>query len=78
MDYSCMQLSVTSCLSVYTYLPVYLPVCMPVCLSSVGDIILTGTPDGVGSAMSPPQFLKHGDVVDIEIEHIGRLRNAVL
>lgn len=65
-----MQLSVTSCLSVYTYLPV--------CLSSVGDIILTGTPDGVGSAMSPPQFLKHGDVVDIEIEHIGRLRNAVL
>jgi len=43
-----------------------------------GDIILTGTPDGVGFAMSPPQFLKQGDVVDIEIEHIGRLSNAVL
>jgi acylpyruvate hydrolase len=52
--------------------------CLYVCQSSLGDIILTGTPDGVGFAMTPPQFLKQGDVVDIEIEHIGRLCNAVL
>lgn len=53
----------------------YLSACL---LSPVGDVILTGTPDGVGFAMTPPQFLKQGDVVDIEIEHIGRLCNAVL
>ncbi len=42
-----------------------------------GDIILTGTPDGVGFAMKPPSTLQSGDVVDIEIEHIGRLSNKV-
>ncbi len=42
-----------------------------------GDVILTGTPEGVGYAMQPPQVLKDGDVVDIEIESIGRLSNPV-
>ena len=42
-----------------------------------GDVILTGTPEGVGYAMQPPQVLKDGDVVDIEIEGIGRLSNPV-
>ncbi|MBY0335901.1 MAG: fumarylacetoacetate hydrolase family protein [Acetobacteraceae bacterium] len=42
-----------------------------------GDVILTGTPEGVGYAMQPPQVLKTGDVVEIEIEGIGRLRNPV-
>jgi 2-keto-4-pentenoate hydratase/2-oxohepta-3-ene-1,7-dioic acid hydratase in catechol pathway len=41
------------------------------------DIIATGTPAGVGFAMKPPQFLKHGDVLRIEIEGIGILENAV-
>jgi 2-keto-4-pentenoate hydratase/2-oxohepta-3-ene-1,7-dioic acid hydratase in catechol pathway len=41
------------------------------------DIIATGTPAGVGFAMKPPQFLKHGDVVRIEIEGIGILENTV-
>lgn len=41
------------------------------------DVIATGTPAGVGFAMKPPQFLKHGDVVRIEIEEIGVLENAV-
>jgi 2-keto-4-pentenoate hydratase/2-oxohepta-3-ene-1,7-dioic acid hydratase in catechol pathway len=43
-----------------------------------GDIILTGTPQGVGYAMKPPILLKHGDRVDIEIEHLGRLENHVM
>jgi acylpyruvate hydrolase len=41
------------------------------------DIIATGTPAGVGFAMKPPQFLKEGDVVRIEIEGIGSLENEV-
>ncbi|MDQ2871649.1 MAG: fumarylacetoacetate hydrolase family protein, partial [Candidatus Eremiobacteraeota bacterium] len=42
-----------------------------------GDVIATGTPDGVGFARTPPEFFSDGDVVEIEIEKIGRLRNAI-
>jgi 2-keto-4-pentenoate hydratase/2-oxohepta-3-ene-1,7-dioic acid hydratase in catechol pathway len=42
-----------------------------------GDIIATGTPSGVGFKRTPPLFLQDGDVVEVEIEHIGRLRNLV-
>ena len=42
-----------------------------------GDIIATGTPSGVGFARKPPEFLKPGDVVEVEIEGIGVLRNRV-
>jgi 2-keto-4-pentenoate hydratase/2-oxohepta-3-ene-1,7-dioic acid hydratase in catechol pathway len=42
-----------------------------------GDIISTGTPDGVGVFREPPTFLKPGDVIEIEIEKLGRLRNRV-
>jgi 2-keto-4-pentenoate hydratase/2-oxohepta-3-ene-1,7-dioic acid hydratase in catechol pathway len=42
-----------------------------------GDIIATGTPPGVGYAMTPPHFLKAGDVVRCEIEAIGSLTNPV-
>ena len=42
-----------------------------------GDMIATGTPSGVGMAMTPKSFLKNGDVVRIEIEGIGILENAV-
>ena len=40
-----------------------------------GDVIATGTPAGVGLGMTPPTFLKSGDVVRIEIDGIGTLRN---
>lgn len=43
-----------------------------------GDIILTGTPEGVGLGMNPPQFLSDGDVVAVEIEKIGKLENTVV
>lgn len=42
-----------------------------------GDVILTGTPSGVGFARKPPEFLKVGDVMEAEVEKIGVLRNAV-
>jgi acylpyruvate hydrolase len=38
------------------------------CTLMAGDLILTGTPNGVGMALDPPKFLKPGDVVRIEIE----------
>ena len=43
-----------------------------------GDIIATGTPDGVGVFRNPQLFLKAGDVVEIEIEKLGVLRNPVV
>ena len=42
-----------------------------------GDVVLTGTPGGVGVAMNPPTFLKDGDVVRIEIDKVGVLENKV-
>ena len=43
-----------------------------------GDLILTGTPPGVGHARTPPVSLRDGDVVEVEIEGIGVLRNPVV
>lgn len=43
-----------------------------------GDIIATGTPSGVGFARSPPRFLAAGDVVECEIEEIGKLVNRIV
>lgn len=42
-----------------------------------GDVIATGTPEGVGFARTPPEFLKDGDVMEVEIAKIGVLRNTV-
>jgi 2-keto-4-pentenoate hydratase/2-oxohepta-3-ene-1,7-dioic acid hydratase in catechol pathway len=43
-----------------------------------GDMIFTGTPPGVGIARKPPVWLKPGDVVEVEIEKLGVLRNPVV
>ena len=43
-----------------------------------GDIIVMGTPSGVGYARQPPVFMKAGDTIEIEIEGIGTLRNPVI
>jgi len=42
-----------------------------------GTVICTGTPAGVGFARKPPVYLKHGDIVSIEIDGIGELTNPV-
>jgi 2-keto-4-pentenoate hydratase/2-oxohepta-3-ene-1,7-dioic acid hydratase in catechol pathway len=43
-----------------------------------GDVILTGTPHGVGWAMNPPRYLEPGDVVECEVEGLGRLRHEIV
>jgi 2-keto-4-pentenoate hydratase/2-oxohepta-3-ene-1,7-dioic acid hydratase in catechol pathway len=47
------------------------------CTLEPGDLILTGTPSGVGQAMDPPQFLQSGDTVRIEIEPLGAIEHQV-
>ncbi len=47
------------------------------CTLAPGDLILTGTPSGVGQALHPPRFLCSGDIVRIEIERIGAIEHAV-
>ena len=42
-----------------------------------GDVIATGTPEGVGIGFDPPRFLKDGDLVEIEIAGVGAIRNRV-
>jgi 2-keto-4-pentenoate hydratase/2-oxohepta-3-ene-1,7-dioic acid hydratase in catechol pathway len=42
-----------------------------------GDVLATGTPAGVGAGRTPPLWLKSGDSIDIEIEHVGTLSNTV-
>ncbi len=43
-----------------------------------GDVLFMGTPSGVGGAMKPPQFLKAGDVVRVEIDSLGHIENTVV
>ena len=43
-----------------------------------GDVIVTGTPAGVGWSRKPPRFMKAGDVCEVEIEAIGTLRNPII
>jgi acylpyruvate hydrolase len=47
------------------------------CTLAPGDLILTGTPSGVGMALDPPRFLQTGDVVRIEIEGLGAIEHRV-
>jgi 2-keto-4-pentenoate hydratase/2-oxohepta-3-ene-1,7-dioic acid hydratase in catechol pathway len=47
------------------------------CTLEPGDIILTGTPEGVGMAMDPPRFLQPGDTVRIEIELLGSIEHRI-
>ncbi|WP_315782662.1 fumarylacetoacetate hydrolase family protein [Bradyrhizobium sp. SZCCHNPS1003] len=42
-----------------------------------GDVIATGTPGGVGSRRTPPLWMKPGDIVEVEIDRIGLLRNGI-
>jgi 2-keto-4-pentenoate hydratase/2-oxohepta-3-ene-1,7-dioic acid hydratase in catechol pathway len=49
-----------------------------ICPLQPGDVIVCGTPGGVGMRMDPPVFLREGDEVTVEIDGIGTLRNAVV
>jgi 2-keto-4-pentenoate hydratase/2-oxohepta-3-ene-1,7-dioic acid hydratase in catechol pathway len=43
-----------------------------------GDLIATGTPEGIGASRKPPMFLHHGDTVEVEIERIGHITNRIV
>ena len=43
-----------------------------------GDVIVTGTPGGVGAARKPPLFMKAGDVIEVEVKPVGTLRNRIV
>jgi 2-keto-4-pentenoate hydratase/2-oxohepta-3-ene-1,7-dioic acid hydratase in catechol pathway len=43
-----------------------------------GDVIVTGTPTGAGARFDPPRYLKPGDIVEVEADDIGVLRNGVI
>ncbi len=45
---------------------------------SAGDVIVTGTPGGVGDRRDPPLYMKAGDVIEVEITGLGTLRNTVV
>lgn len=45
---------------------------------SAGDVIITGSPGGVGKKRNPPVFMQDGDLIEVEISHIGRLVNTVV
>lgn len=45
---------------------------------SAGDVIITGSPGGVGKKRNPPLFMQAGDRIEVEIEHIGHLSNVIM
>ncbi len=49
-----------------------------ICTLEPGDLIFTGTPPGVGMAQNPPVWLKPGDMVEVEIDGLGTLKNPVV
>jgi len=59
-------------------IPTIVSYCSTIFDLAPGDVLVTGTPAGVGWSRKPPQFLKAGDVVEVEIEGIGVLRNPVV
>jgi 2-keto-4-pentenoate hydratase/2-oxohepta-3-ene-1,7-dioic acid hydratase in catechol pathway len=58
-------------------LPEIIAYCSQIFTLEPGDVFATGTPGGVGFARKPPRFLRDGDVVEVEVQGIGVLRNPV-
>lgn len=57
--------------------PKLIAYCSTILPLASGDVIVTGTPGGVGAKRTPPVFLKEGDIAEIEVDRIGVLRNTV-
>ncbi len=58
-------------------IPCQIEYCSTFCRLEPGDVIVTGTPGGVGAKRTPPLWMKPGDVVEVEIDRLGLLRNGV-
>jgi 2-keto-4-pentenoate hydratase/2-oxohepta-3-ene-1,7-dioic acid hydratase in catechol pathway len=61
-----------------TSIPELIAYCSTILPLLPGDVIVTGTPGGVGLKRNPPLFMKHGDTVEVEVSGIGVLRNPVI
>jgi 2-keto-4-pentenoate hydratase/2-oxohepta-3-ene-1,7-dioic acid hydratase in catechol pathway len=61
-----------------TNIPALIAYCSTIIPLLAGDVIVTGTPGGVGLKRTPPLFMKPGDTVEVEISGIGVLRNPVV
>ena len=59
-------------------IPTLINYCSTIWHLEPGDVIVTGTPGGVGWSRKPPVFMKHGDVCEVEIEKLGILRNPIV
>ena len=59
-------------------IPTIIAYCSTFSRLEVGDVIVTGTPGGVGAKRTPPLWMKAGDVVEIEIDKVGLLRNPIV
>jgi 2-keto-4-pentenoate hydratase/2-oxohepta-3-ene-1,7-dioic acid hydratase in catechol pathway len=58
-------------------LPRLIAYCSTFAPLAIGDVIVTGTPGGVGARRTPPVFMKPGDVVEVDVDRIGVLRNTI-
>lgn len=61
-----------------TGIPALISYCSTILPLEPGDVLVTGTPGGVGAKRSPPLWMKPGDVVEVEIPRVGLLRNTVV
>ena len=59
-------------------IPTIIAYCSAFTQLEIGDVIVTGTPGGVGAKRTPPLWMKPGDVVEVEIDRVGLLRNTVV
>lgn len=71
MQTTTVNMMITSIPAQIAYISTFIPL-------EPGDVIVTGTPGGVGSKRKPPLFMKEGDVVEVEIDQVGSLRNTVM
>ncbi|MNT31724.1 Ureidoglycolate lyase [compost metagenome] len=61
-----------------TDIPSLIAYCSTILPLEPGDVLVTGTPGGVGAKRTPPVWMKPGDIVEVEISKIGVLRNSIV
>jgi 2-keto-4-pentenoate hydratase/2-oxohepta-3-ene-1,7-dioic acid hydratase in catechol pathway len=59
-------------------IPSLISYCSTFTVLEAGDVIVTGTPGGVGMKRTPPLWMKPADIVEVEIDRVGLLRNPVV